>query len=152
MGVEYEWKFRAAPESLAIILADYAGDWQQIAMETTYYDTPNGDLARLHYTLRRRMENGKSVCTVKTPADRGGRGEWETEEVAIEILVHLVAALPHKGQNVVVHVLWGNLQLAGSRSSKDLLQAVEHLRKAIEYAQGNVSVAAICGWLTWALR
>ena len=42
--------------------------------------------------------------------------------------------------------------LAGNRSSKDLLQAVENLRKAIEYAQGNVSVAAVCGWLTHALR
>ena len=42
--------------------------------------------------------------------------------------------------------------LSQNRSSKDLLDAVRHLQKAIEYAQGNVSVAAICGWLTWALR
>lgn len=42
--------------------------------------------------------------------------------------------------------------LAQSRSSKDLLEAVRHMQKAIEYAQGNVSVAAVCGWLTWALR
>lgn len=42
--------------------------------------------------------------------------------------------------------------LSQSRSSKDLLDAVRHLQKAIEYAQGNVSIAAICGWLTWVLR
>ena len=42
--------------------------------------------------------------------------------------------------------------LAQNRSSKDLLAAVKAMRKAIEYAQGNVSIAAICGWLTWALR
>ena len=42
--------------------------------------------------------------------------------------------------------------LSQNRSSKDLLDAVRHLQKAIEYAQGNVSIAAICGWLTWALR
>ena len=42
--------------------------------------------------------------------------------------------------------------LAQNRSSKDLLDAVRHLQKAIEYAQGNVSIAAICGWLTWVLR
>ena len=42
--------------------------------------------------------------------------------------------------------------LAQNRSSKDLLDAVIAMRKAIEYAQGNVSVAAICGWLTFALR
>ena len=43
-------------------------------------------------------------------------------------------------------------ELAAARSSKDLLQAVTALRKAIEYTQGNVSVAAVCGWLTYALR
>ena len=42
--------------------------------------------------------------------------------------------------------------LAQSRSSKDLLDAVRHLQKAIEYAQGNVSVAAICGWLVHVLK
>lgn len=84
MGVEYEWKFRADPKKIEVILAAYGNNWQQIAMETTYYDTPGGDLARLRYTLRRRMENGKSVCTVKTPAEHGGRGEWEVEESAIE--------------------------------------------------------------------
>ena len=31
----------------------------------------------------------------------------------LEILVHLMAAFPHQGQDFVVHVLWGHLQLAG---------------------------------------
>lgn len=42
--------------------------------------------------------------------------------------------------------------LADTRSAKDLLAAVEAMQKAIEYTQGNVSVAAVCGWLTYALR
>jgi len=42
--------------------------------------------------------------------------------------------------------------LAATRSAKDLLQAVNTMQKAIEYTQGNVSVAAVCGWLAWALR
>ena len=42
--------------------------------------------------------------------------------------------------------------LADTRSAKDLLAAVETMQKAIEYTQGNVSVAAVCGWLTYALR
>lgn len=37
--------------------------------------------------------------------------------------------------------------LAQSRSSRELLQSIRNLQKAIEYAQGNVSTAAICGWL-----
>ena len=42
--------------------------------------------------------------------------------------------------------------LSANRTSQDLMQAVSCLQKAIEYAQGNVSVAAICGYLSWALR
>jgi len=42
--------------------------------------------------------------------------------------------------------------LSTHRSSQDLMQAVSHLQKAIEYAQGNVSVAATCGYLSWHLR
>lgn len=42
--------------------------------------------------------------------------------------------------------------LSTQRSSADLLQALRQLQKAIEYTQGNVSVAAICGYLTWTLR
>ena len=42
--------------------------------------------------------------------------------------------------------------LSAHRSSQDLMQAISCLQKAIEYAQGNVSVAAICGYLSWALR
>ncbi len=43
-------------------------------------------------------------------------------------------------------------QLGGERSSQELLQALRKLQKCIEYAQGNVSPAAICGYLEWALR
>lgn len=43
-------------------------------------------------------------------------------------------------------------ELAGLRSSSELLQALRHIQKAIEYLQGNVSPAAVCGWLQWALR
>lgn len=42
--------------------------------------------------------------------------------------------------------------LAASRGSTELMQAIRDLKKALEYAQGNVSPAAICGWLSWALR
>lgn len=43
-------------------------------------------------------------------------------------------------------------ELSTARSSQELLTAVRHLQKATEYAQGNVSPAAVCGWLEWALR
>ena len=43
-----------------------------------------------------------------------------------------------------------NLSIA--RSSPELMKAIGHLQKAIQYTQGNVSVAAVCGYLEWALR
>ena len=42
--------------------------------------------------------------------------------------------------------------LASSRSSRELMEAIAVLQKITEYAQGNVSIAAICGYLQWALR
>lgn len=43
-------------------------------------------------------------------------------------------------------------QIAANRSSQELMDAVQALKKAIDYARGNVSCAAICGWLEWVLR
>lgn len=43
-------------------------------------------------------------------------------------------------------------QLSTARSSAELMGAIRHLQKTMEYAQGNVSVAAVCGYLEWALR
>ena len=42
--------------------------------------------------------------------------------------------------------------IGASRSARDIMAAVQTIRKCIEYAQGNISVAAICGYLTWELR
>ena len=77
MAVEYELKFRGRPEVFPEILARYPGEIQEYEMETTYYDTPSGALSARRYTLRQRMENGESVCTLKTPAIGYGRQEWE---------------------------------------------------------------------------
>ena len=43
-------------------------------------------------------------------------------------------------------------EISSSRSGQELLQAISHLEKTIQYAQGNVSPAAICGYLGWHLR
>ena len=78
MGREFELKYRATPEQLAAMEARFGG-FSPISMETTYYDNADKILRRLHWTLRRRLENGKSVCTLKTPLPDGSRGEWEAE-------------------------------------------------------------------------
>lgn len=97
MGREYEWKFKATPEDLAAIEAAYAGETEKISMETTYYDTPTGKLSALRYTLRRRLENGVSVCTLKVPAG-DARGEWEvnSESIASAIAMLVAAGCPEE--------------------------------------------------------
>lgn len=44
-----------------------------------------------------------------------------------------------------------NARLATARSGAELKNTIVLLQKAMEYAQGNVSVGAICGWLIRAL-
>lgn len=43
-------------------------------------------------------------------------------------------------------------QISAGRSAAEVHHAVAALQKAVEYAQKNVSPAAICGWLSWELR
>ena len=84
MGVEYELKFSATETQQQSILEAFPGSIQKFSMETTYYDTPDGALAKRHITLRRRIENGISVCTLKTPAPGAARGEWDCLKDTIE--------------------------------------------------------------------
>ena len=92
MGREFELKYRATPAQRSAIMKEY-GDFTPITMETTYFDTLDGTLSAAHITLRRRFENGVSVCTVKTPADQHGRGEWETECDSIETAIPVLCKL-----------------------------------------------------------
>ncbi len=77
MGVEFELKFSAQAEQQEAIFEAFSGDYQTFQMETTYYDALDSALSERHITLRRRFENGESVCTVKTPTSGYGRGEWD---------------------------------------------------------------------------
>ena len=99
MGREFELKFGATEEILDAV-AESFGQFRKISMETTYYDTSGDALSGRHITLRRRMENGSSVCTVKTPLPDGSRGEWELEweqpETMVEELCKLGAPMELK--------------------------------------------------------
>lgn len=92
MGREFELKFRADAASLAAIQQKY-GPFTTLQMRTAYYDNPAGTLSERHWTLRRRMENGEPVCTVKTPGDNGSRGEWETVCSSVEEAIPALIAM-----------------------------------------------------------
>ena len=88
MGIEFELKYSATAAQHEAIAAQYLREFTTYQMETTYFDTPSFALSNLHITLRRRLENGESVCTVKTPVSGYGRGEWECrcEDINVGIL------------------------------------------------------------------
>lgn len=87
MGIEFELKYGATPEVLAQIDRFAEGEQTVYQMQTTYYDTPDGKLSAVFYTLRCRMENETAVCTLKAPVEGKGRGEWELncEDIAAAI-------------------------------------------------------------------
>lgn len=101
MGREFELKYAATEAQLALLQGQYP-QCAPIAMETTYYDSPDGAFNRLRWTLRRRTENGQSVCTVKIPLPDGSRGEWETEESSIEAAIPILCALGAPKQLLVM--------------------------------------------------
>lgn len=79
--------------------------------------------------------------------------KWKRDQLILELnrWVELLTqalesrcGIPGSGETAVL--------LGKSRSSRDLMAAVKSLKTAIDYAQGNVSVAAICGALAWDLR
>ena len=86
MGMEYELKYQATPELLTLLRQTLPGQEVSYAMETTYYDTPEGTLSARHFTLRHRQENHRHICTLKAPATIG-RGEWETENADIRAAI-----------------------------------------------------------------
>lgn len=68
-------------------------------------------------------------------------GEWlELLEQAMVSRSGLPAASPEAAK------------IASSRSPRDMIRCCAALKKAMEYVQGNVSCAAVCGWLEWELR
>lgn len=87
MGMEFELKYSATAEQLVAIAEAYLLNYRIFHMETTYYDAPDAALSDRRITLRRRMENGVSVCTVKTPICGHGRGEWECRSPDIQAAI-----------------------------------------------------------------
>lgn len=98
MGQELEYKYRVADarqmEALAAWLARELGArWDLVEMESTYYDTPDRDLAARRWALRLRRENHRTVATIKTPGPGRVRGEWEVEAGDLAQALPALAAL-----------------------------------------------------------
>lgn len=93
MGLEYERKYRTDAETLQKIHESLSEAPYVFQMETTYYDTIDSALSRQKITLRRRFENGISICTLKMPAKGAGRSEFQTEADSIEEAIPVLCKL-----------------------------------------------------------
>ena len=131
MGREFELKFRADDVVIAAIREKY-GSFTTISMETAYYDTFDLKLSMHRWTLRRRMENGTSVCTFKRPHQDGGRGEWEVEADSI---MDGVMKLCQAGADweLMRCASGGLIQVCGARFTR--------LAKTLEIPGGTVELA-----------
>ena len=83
MGRELEYKFRLTDAGYECLRREF-GPLAETRMETAYYDTPSRELGAAGVTLRRRLENGESIVTLKTRLPDGSRGEWETEAPTVQ--------------------------------------------------------------------
>ena len=117
MGSEYELKYRADADCLKSVFTTFPARWQTIEMETTYYDTPSGSLSAKRYMLRSRLENGVSVCTLKTPGAGNTRGEWEVKSDSITAAISKLCKLGCP-EDLVVLCEEGLVPICGARFTR----------------------------------
>ena len=126
--------------SVKFILGTILQEKFQVLVTPSSFNTPMG-VTRI---IREKLMPAHQVFV----AEMGARHVGDIKEMCR--LVH-----PHHG--VLTSVGPQHLDtfrtLERIKSTKyELMDAIRHLQKAFLYAQGNVSTAAICGWLMWALR
>lgn len=102
MEVEYKWDLTDAGGLAALDAAEklspYIRGSKDIAMHATYYDTVDGDVFALRGGLRRREENGVSVCSLKLEVEvSDGRATREEYEVACDDIRKALGLLPEAG-------------------------------------------------------
>ena len=138
MGREFELKFRCSEEAFAALQGDFP-EFVTIQMETTYYDTFDGRLGNNRWTLRRRYENGKAICTLKTPCPDGGRGEWEVEAEGIMTAIPQLVGLGAPAE-LMAYSVSGVAAVCGAKFTR--------LAKTLDIPGATVELALDRGVLT----
>jgi len=138
MATEIELKYNATPAVLAAMEAALPQPGIPYRMETTYYDTPSQALTARNITLRRRMENELSVCTLKAPA-REGRLEFELHKDTIEDAIPELCKLANIPELSVL-LEQGVTPVCGAR--------FDRVAKTVTYADATIEIALDRGVLT----
>ncbi len=136
---------QATPEQIkgAAQRSGYLG--QAKALLETSEDTSKNTLDFLNAYAR---SDQMGILQVLVPMEKWKRDAF-CQELNIWLLT-LTNALSARSGSAAVQPMAG--EIGSARSARDIMQAISALQKAVEYAQRNVSVGAVCGYLVWALR
>lgn len=139
MGIEFELKYRATRQQQEKILQSVSGREQVYRMATTYYDTPTGAFSKANCTLRQRMENNISICTLKAPTQDLGRREWEVEAPTMEDGLSMLCKLDGPA-HILSLAKEGLLPVCGARFTR--------IARTVTVADGTLELAVDSGVLT----
>jgi len=120
-------------------VAPYLSASRVINMETTYYDTAEGALREIRWTLRLRREGNRTLCTLKGPVEGLSRPELEQEAESIgegATLLLQGLSLPEKVRIALKQPLQAT---CGARFSRtEALYDNERLRFCLSYDLGEL--------------
>ncbi len=120
------------------LLADASSSARQQTLTNTYFDTPQGDLAKAHVALRIRQVDGQVLQTVKTAGQGGGglshRDEWEWAITGPQLDFDRLATLPpFQGElGRMLEALAPTLSTNFSRHSWQLIDTSNHHHSHVE--------------------
>ena len=137
---------QAAPETLAAAMARSGGYLGQAISLLTEGDALPPQTESFVRSFRNR--NSLELLQTLVPMEKWKRDQLiPTLSSWLELLQNSLAC--RSGMPAVSSL---SRSLSTQRSPQELMHAITCLQKSIEYAQSNVSPAAICGWLAWELR
>ena len=121
----------------------YLGQAKKILTDAEEISPQTVEFARA-YTERDHL----AVAALLTSMEKWKRDKFIEELTAWSALLR-GALVCRSGQSGVTQA---EKALGSARSARELMEAYKEIQKAMQYAQGNVSVAALCGHLVWLLR
>ncbi len=135
-----------SPDAIAAAAArsgGYLGQAREL-LEQGGAQNPQTEQFLTAYAQKNSLELTKTLATME---------KWKRDQllpVLEDWMAVLEEALAFRSGVKALHPM--AKEISAQRSPRELMQAVAGLQKATLYAQSNVSVGAICGYLAWELR
>lgn len=126
-------------------IASCLGNRKQTNMETTYYDTEDGALRKIGWSLRLRREGTACVCTLKGPTEELSRPEFAVTAESVgegAALLLKDAALPETARAAMAQPLLPTCSARFVRTETEYDDG-EGLRLCLSFDQGELQNGAL---------